>query len=150
MFSLARKVAMALGNPDAFTIEVGSLTVTELAAQIGLSRKEILKALSAGSIAKIIWSWRSEGHRVQRLSGSDEEADQLNYEISRLDDIVWERRDEAYITEDALAYANQDAADELYQVLALLAFCMCLRDGHWPSWWRTSDQPPDRMLCQMG
>lgn len=69
----------------------------------------------------------------------------LRGEISRLDDVVYARQDEAYRHDARGVVANPDAPAALRGTMRRLAEAMLDRDGNLPCWWReplpTADSP---------
>ena len=122
--------------------------VEGLTDQTGLSGRDITRMIITGCLAEFLWSWRCSGHRAQKIAERGEKRDRLRGEIEFLDDIAWARRDQAYVIENEVQIANPGAPTDLRDTVAMLAFCMCRRDGHWPSWWRRTDEQPDWRCCR--
>jgi hypothetical protein len=119
------------------------VVVEELTSQTGLGATDLTRMILTGCLAEFLWSWRGSGQRAQRIVDRSEERDRLRNEIQFLDDIAWAHRDQAYVLENEVEIVNRDAPTGLRDTVAMLAFCMCRRDGHWPSWWRSADEDPD-------
>jgi hypothetical protein len=67
---------------------------------------------------------------------------QLTSLISRVDEVVFTHRDDAYADDEHGVHANPCAPLWLLATISLLALLMRLRDGQPPRWWRKPGQPP--------
>jgi hypothetical protein len=135
------------GDENLHPTGIRPVIVDQLMGQIGLGEAEVTRVILTGRLAEFLWSWRNEGHRVLRADRDTEARDLVIGEIYVLDDIVWVHRDQAYTVEHGVEIANRSACPSIRDTVAMLAFCMCRRDGYWPSWWRNWNEDPDRVLA---